>query len=443
MRIGVIGTGYVGLVTGACLAESGNFVVNADIDEAKIAGLHDGVLPIYEPGLEEIVERNTREERLSFTTDVGAAVRHGEVIFIAVGTPPGPDGAADLSHVLAVAQAIAETADGDRVVVTKSTVPIGTNARVQKILDERVDVRLEAVSNPEFLREGSAIKDFTDPDRIVVGASSSGARQTMRRVYEQIIKYAPSGRAAFLEMDIASAEMTKYAANAMLATRISFMNELARVCAQVGADIDNVRQGIGLDPRIGQRFLFPGIGYGGSCFPKDVQAMIATGREQGVPLKILEAVHLVNEEQKERLAAAVMRRFGGDLSGRHFAVWGLAFKPNTDDMREAPSLVILDRLLRAGATACAYDPVARETARRELGDRVAYADSAYAALEGADALLILTEWPEFGQPDLKRMRASLKDPLIFDGRNMYDPPRMGAAGFTYYSVGRPTAHPPA
>ncbi len=438
MRITVLGTGYVGLVTGACLAESGNEVLNADIVEAKIAKLRAGQVPFYEPGLEELVERNARNGRLTFSTDIREAVRRAQIVFVAVGTPPGEDGAADLSYVFDAVRTVARAAERDMVVVMKSTVPVGTGQQVQALLAERKDLRLEAASNPEFLREGSAIRDFTDPDRIVVGTSSEWARDVLHRIYAPTVRAAPSGEAVILDMDIASAEMTKYAANAMLATRISFMNELARLCASVGADSDLVREGIGLDPRIGPRFLNAGIGYGGSCFPKDVQAMIATGRSHDVPFQVLEAVHQVNEEQKSLLSKIVCRFFGEDLSGRTFAAWGLAFKPNTDDMREAPSIVVIEELLAAGAKVRAYDPIAQETAREVLGDKIEYVDSSYETLEGADALLLLTEWGEFRLPDLARVKAKLRHPVVFDGRNVYPIERMREEGFTYFSIGRPS-----
>ena len=438
MRISVIGTGYVGLVTGACLSESGNEVLNADIDQRKIALLRNSEIPFFEPGLKELVNRNAREDRLRFTTDVAEAVRFGDVLFIAVGTPPGPDGAADLSHVFSVARTIAENATKSKIVVTKSTVPIGTGAKVQAILDEHGKAKHEAVSNPEFLKEGAAIKDFTDPDRIVVGAATDEAKALMRRIYEPIARSAPSGRAFILEMDVASAEMTKYAANAMLATRISFMNELARVCGQMGADIGLVREGVGLDPRIGRLFLNPGIGYGGSCFPKDVQALVATGQEQGVPLQILEAVHQVNEHQKSYLVELIESFFGDDLSERTFGVWGLAFKPRTDDMREAPSIIILNALLERGATIRAFDPVAHETASEYFGDRITYCESNYDTLREADAMLLLTEWPEFSQPNFDRMKELMLSPIVFDGRNVYRCDRMSDRGFSYFSIGRET-----
>jgi UDPglucose 6-dehydrogenase len=438
MRIAVLGTGYVGLVTGACLAESGNEVLNADIDEAKIATLRDGRVPFYEPGLEELVERNARNGRLSFSTDVADCIRRADTVFVAVGTPPGEDGAANLSYVFNAVRTVVCAAQKSMVVVMKSTVPVGTGKKVQALLDERTDIELEAASNPEFLREGSAIRDFTDPDRIVVGTSSEGARETLHAIYAPTVRAAPSNEAQILDMDVASAEMTKYAANAMLATRISFMNELAHLCASVGADSDLVREGIGTDPRIGPRFLNAGIGYGGSCFPKDVQAMIAVGKEHDVPFQVLEAVHDVNEKQKFVLTKMVRDFFGDDLSGRTFGVWGLAFKPNTDDMREAPSVVVINGLLEAGATVRAYDPIAYETAREVLGDSIEYVENSYDALDGADALLLLTEWGEFRVPDFAKVKSKLRHPVVFDGRNVYRIERMREEGFTYFSIGRPS-----
>ncbi|MBR59474.1 MAG: UDP-glucose 6-dehydrogenase [Myxococcales bacterium] len=436
MRISVIGTGYVGLVTGACLADSGHSVCCVDIDEAKIAKLNDGIIPIYEPGLEDLVERNTRENRLSFSSNVTEAIESGAILFIAVGTPPGPDGAADLSHVFNVVRTISATATSPKIIVTKSTVPIGTGEKIREILDTN-GIRHEVVSNPEFLKEGAAISDFTNPDRIVIGTNSAQAMKTMKRLYQPIVDAAPSRRASVIEMDIASAEMTKYAANAMLATRISFMNELARLCGKVGADVKLVQNGIGLDPRIGQRFLNPGIGYGGSCFPKDVQAMIATGREHDSPFQILEAVHAVNERQKSVLVELITSYYGDDLSNHTFAVWGLAFKPNTDDMREAPSIVIIEALLSHGARIVAFDPVAQANAESIWGDRISYTNLNKDALKGADALLVLTEWKEFRVPNLARMKDELGAAVVFDGRNIYDPDVMRKAGFTYFSIGRP------
>ena len=383
------------------------------------------------------MERNTREDRLVFSSDVAKSIVSGDILFIAVGTPPGPDGAADLSHVFEVVESIASIATTPKIVVTKSTVPIGTGAEIQRILDTTGTCSHEVVSNPEFLKEGAAISDFTNPDRIVIGSSSSKALQIMKRLYQPIVDAAPSHRAAIVEMDIASSEMTKYAANAMLATRISFMNELARLCGKVGADVKQVQTGIGLDPRIGQRFLNPGIGYGGSCFPKDVQAMIATGREHESPFQILEAVHTVNEHQKSFLVELITTHFGEDLSDRTFAVWGLAFKPNTDDMREAASIVIINALLSRGARIVAFDPVAQKNAEAIWGDQISYTKFNNDALKDADALLVLTEWKEFRVPDLARMKEALGSPVVFDGRNIYDPEVMRRAGFTYFSIGRP------
>jgi UDPglucose 6-dehydrogenase len=438
IRIGVIGTGYVGLVVGACLAEVGNTVICADIDEAKIARLNRGEIPIYEPGLEPLVARNLGAGRLEFTTDVAAAVRASDVIFIAVGTPPDEDGSADLQHVLAVARTIGENMTGEKVVITKSTVPVGTALKVRAVIEEHTSVPVHICSNPEFLKEGAAVDDFMKPDRVVVGVDSEYARRVLAELYEPFVR---SGN-PILFMDIASAEITKYAANAMLATRISFMNMIARLCADVGADVHLVRKGIGSDARIGQSFLYAGVGYGGSCFPKDVKALIRTLREHGVDAGVLEAVEAVNAGQKRLLLEAMVARYGEDLSCRTFAVWGLSFKPETDDMREAPSLVVIEGLLERGATVQVHDPEAMEVARRyHLGDRVAYHEQSYEALAGADALLILTEWHLYRRPDLQRVRSLLRAPVLFDGRNLFDPARMQEAGFEYYSIGRPAVAP--
>jgi UDPglucose 6-dehydrogenase len=439
-RVGVIGTGYVGLVVGACLAETGNDVICADIDAEKIARLNRGEIPIYEPGLEALVERNLAAGRLEFTTDVAAAVRASNVIFIAVGTPPDEDGSADLQHVLAVARTIGENMTNEKVVITKSTVPVGTAAKVRAAIEEHTEIPVHVCANPEFLKEGAAVDDFMKPDRVVVGADSEYARRVLAELYEPFVR---SGNPIFF-MDIASAEITKYAANAMLATRISFMNMIARLCADVGADVHLVRQGIGSDSRIGQSFLYAGVGYGGSCFPKDVKALIRTLRDHGVDAGVLEAVEEVNAGQKRLLLDAVTQRFGEDLTGRTFGVWGLSFKPETDDMREAPSLVVIEGLLERGATVQVHDPEAMEVARRyHLGDRVAYHDQSYQALAGADALLILTEWHMCRSPDLQRIRSLLKSPIIFDGRNLFEPARMREAGFEYYSIGRKAVRPVA
>jgi UDPglucose 6-dehydrogenase len=432
MNVAVVGTGYVGLVVGAGLAETGNEVICADIDAAKIAGLQQGVIPIYEPGLDRLVERNLAQGRLRFTTDVAMAVREADVIFIAVGTPPGEDGSADLKHVLRVAATIGENMNGEKVVITKSTVPVGTAGRVRAEIEARSDHPVHVCSNPEFLKEGAAVDDFMKPDRVVVGVESAYARRVLEELYEPFVR---NGKPV-LFMDIASAEITKYAANAMLATRISFMNMVARLCEEVGADVNLVRKGIGTDPRIGPAFLYAGCGYGGSCFPKDVKALVRTLRDFGVDPGILEAVEELNEEQKRLPLRAVTERFGEDLSGRTFAVWGLAFKPETDDMREAPSLVVVEGLLSRGAAVRAHDPEALKTARAHFGDRVTYCESNYETLSGADALIVLTEWQPYRTPDLERIRMLLRHPVIIDGRNVFDPGRMREHGVEYTSIGR-------
>jgi len=432
MKVTVIGTGYVGLVVGACLAETGNDVICGDVDAGKIAGLNHDVLPIFEPGLEEYVARNRKAGRLAFTTDIPAAIAAAEVIFIAVGTPPDEDGSADLKHVLAVADQIGRHAAREIVVVTKSTVPVGTAEKVAEAIRPHARVPFHMCSNPEFLKEGAAVDDFMKPDRVVVGVASDVARERMGELYAPFVR---TGK-PILFMDIPSAEMTKYAANAMLATRISFMNEIANLCERVGANVDLVRKGIGSDSRIGPAFLFPGPGYGGSCFPKDVKALMRTSEEQGAPMGVLRAVEEANEQQKHRLFAKVRDALGGSLAGRRVALWGLAFKANTDDMRESPALVLIDELLAAGATVIAHDPAAMHETQRRLGDRIAYADSGYAAAEGADALVIVTDWNEYRFPDFARVRAALRTPVVVDGRNLYDPEKMRALGFTYRSIGR-------
>ncbi len=432
MKVGVIGTGYVGLVVGACLAETGNDVICADIVEEKIARLNRGEVPIYEPGLEPLIERNTKAERLSFTTDVRKAVRGSDILFIAVGTPPGEDGSADLQHVLAVARSIGEAMQGEKIVITKSTVPVGTAELVRKEILAQTDCKVHVCSNPEFLKEGAAVDDFMKPDRVVLGVDSDFAAETLRELYAPFVR---SG-AQILTMDVPAAEITKYAANAMLATRISFMNAIAQLCEKTGASVDAVRRGVGTDERIGSSFLFPGIGYGGSCFPKDVKALVRTMRELGADASILEAVEAVNDRQKRMILERLTARLGEDLSGRTIAVWGLAFKPNTDDMREAPSLVTIEGLLERGARVVAHDPVAMDEARGHFGDRIEYVANDYAALDGAEALVIHTEWLPYRRPDFERIKKSLKTPLIFDGRNLYDPERMAALGFEYHSVGR-------
>jgi UDPglucose 6-dehydrogenase len=433
MKVCVIGSGYVGLVAGACFADTGNTVVCADVNAAKIAGLKRNELPIYEPGLQELVLRNQADGRLVFTTDVDDAILRSDVIFIAVGTPQGEDGSADLQYVRAVAERIGDNLNGYKVVVDKSTVPVGTADMVTTIIASRSQGDFAVVSNPEFLKEGAAIQDFLKPDRIIIGTEDERARKVMAQLY------APYQRTSnrILFMDARSAEMTKYAANAMLATRISFMNEISRLCEEVGADVNQVRHGIGSDPRIGNKFLFPGVGFGGSCFPKDLKALISIGQEYGQQMTILQSVVAVNERQKHRLVERVMEHFGDDLTGRTFALWGLAFKPATDDMREAPSLTIVRELLKAGATVRASDPVAIETARHELGDTIVYFEDNYEACEGCDALLVVTEWPEFRQPDFERLGTLLKSRVVFDGRNLYEPENMRDAGFAHYSIGRP------
>ena len=437
-KVGIFGAGWVGLVTGACFAEVGNDVLCLDLDEKKIRTLESGGIPIYEPGLEEVVKRNVAAGRLHFTTDVERAVRFGAVQFIAVGTPPGEDGSADLKHVVAAARNIGRNMTDYKVVVDKSTVPVGTADKVRAAIGEELvkrgtKVPFAVVSNPEFLKEGAAVEDFMRPDRVVIGSDDPQATQVMRTLYAPFQR----NHDRLLVMDVRSAELTKYAANAMLATRISFMNELANLAERIGADIEEVRKGIGSDPRIGYQFLYAGIGYGGSCFPKDVKALIHTAEEAGCTLPLIDAVEQVNAEQKRVLATKILKRFG-KLSGKRIAVWGLAFKPNTDDMREAPSRVLIEELLAGGATVSAYDPVAMPAAKKEFADLkgVSYADSPLAALDGADALAVVTEWKEFRSPDFQEIRARLKTPAIFDGRNLYDPEDMKRAGLEYYPVGR-------
>ncbi|TVP55077.1 MAG: UDP-glucose/GDP-mannose dehydrogenase family protein [Gemmatimonadales bacterium] len=433
MRIAVIGTGYVGLVTGTGLAEIGNDVICTDIDGSKISLLNEGKVPIFEPGLEPLLQRNLEASRLRFTTDTAEAVRASEIIFIAVGTPPGEDGTADLSHVLGVAGEIGDAMQEAKIVVTKSTVPVGTARLVRDVIESRTEHPVHLASNPEFLKEGAAVDDFMKPDRIVLGVDSDTAREALTELFSPFVR---TGN-PILVMDLPSAELTKYAANSMLATRISFMNAIASLCERSGADIDAVRAGVGSDPRIGSSFLFPGVGYGGSCFPKDVQALIRSSRELGVDPMILEAVEAVNTTQKRLLLERVVARFGEDLSGRTFALWGLSFKPNTDDMREAPSLVTIEGLLARGAAVRANDPAAIEEARRILDGRVHFDNDNYGVLEGADALLIHTEWLPYRRPDFERIRTLLRRPLIFDGRNIFPLRQMEALGFEYHSVGRP------
>ncbi len=431
VHIGVVGTGYVGLVVGACLAENGNFVACVDNDEQKIRRLGKGEIPIYEPGLNEMVPRNVAEERLRFTTDLAEAVRQSEVIFIAVGTPQDEDGSADLTHVLEVARGIARAMNGFKILVNKSTVPVGTSAKVREVVSGLTSHPFAVVSNPEFLKEGTAVDDFLKPDRVVIGTDDPAVEAVMRKLYEPFVR---TGK-PILVMDPASAELTKYAANAMLATRISFMNEIANYCDRVGADIHQVRRGIGTDSRIGPSFLFPGVGYGGSCFPKDVKALIRMGHEAKQTLHVVEAVERTNEAQKSILVRRVEKHLGG-LAGKTVAVWGLAFKPRTDDMREAPAIAIIEGLLAGGAAVKAYDPKAEDQARRVFGNRVCFCARAYEAATDADALVVVTEWNEFREPDFAKIRSLMRHPAVFDGRNIYTPEVLRDLGFHYEGIGR-------
>ncbi len=433
MKIAVVGTGYVGLVLGACLSENGNTVICVDNDESKVTTLKAGKIPIYEPGLEEIVRRNSHEERLTFTTDLSGAVRTSDIVFIAVGTPQGEDGSADLRYVLAVARDVGKAMDKYTVVVDKSTVPVGTAKRVRQTIAAETTQTFSVVSNPEFLKQGAAIEDFMKPDRVVIGVEDGDARATglMKELYGPFTRTG----APILTMSTSSAELCKYAANSILANRISFMNEIANVCEVTGADVDDVRKAIGADRRIGTSFLFPGVGYGGSCFPKDVKALLKSAKDRGYDFRILAAVESVNQSQKERLVEKMARHFAS-LSGKTIALWGLAFKPKTDDMREAPAIPIVDRLLKAGASVKAYDPAAAPVAKRIFGDRITICDKSYDACAGADALAIVTEWNEFREPDFGRIKSLLNAPVVFDGRNIYSPGQMRALGFTYFSIGR-------
>ncbi len=431
MKVAVIGTGYVGLVAGACFAESGNDVICVDKDEAKVRMLRRGRMPIYEPGLEEMVRRNKLEGRLAFTTDLRKAVRSSTIIVIAVGTPQGEDGSADVQHVLAVARDIARAMNGYTVIVDKSTVPVGTSEKVREIIRRETTHPFSVVSNPEFLKQGAAIEDFMKPDRVVIGAEDPRAAELMQELYGPFTRTG----APIMVMDCASAELCKYAANAMLATRISFMNEIANVCELYGADVDQVRKAMGSDRRIGSSFLFPGVGYGGSCFPKDVNAIVKFSRDKGYTFGILEAVEDVNQRQKQRLVDKLKKHFGS-LKGKTVAVWGLAFKPKTDDMREAPAIVIIEGLLKEGAKVQAFDPEAVPRAREIFGTKVTFTTKSYDALKGADALAIVTEWNEFRRPDFARMRKLMREAVIFDGRNLFEPEQMKANGFAYISIGR-------
>jgi UDPglucose 6-dehydrogenase len=433
MHVAVIGSGYVGLVAGACLAETGNDVTCVDVDADKIARLQRNEIPIYEPGLEPMVKRNQDEGRLTFTTDLGSAVRSSRVIFIAVGTPPGEDGSADLKHVLAVARAIGRNMNESKIIVTKSTVPVGTAEKVRAAVRAETDIPFSVCSNPEFLKEGAAIEDFMKPDRVVIGVDNDEAKEIMGELYAPFTR---QGGNRILFMDIASAEVTKYAANAMLATRISFMNQMALFCELVGADVNNVRLGIGSDQRIGRAFLYPGPGYGGSCFPKDVKALIRTSDDLGLSLDVLKAVEQVNECQKQIVLQKTLRHLGPDLSGKSIGVWGLAFKAETDDMRESPTIPVIEGLLEAGAQVQTHDPKATDSARMIFGDRVMYAADPYSAAHRVDALLVMTEWLLYRNPDFERVRKLVRRPLLIDGRNLYDPDRMAALGFEYHGIGR-------
>jgi UDPglucose 6-dehydrogenase len=431
MKIAVIGTGYVGLVAGACLAESGNDVICVDNDQSKVRTLRRGKMPFYEPGLEELVRRNRQEGRLTFTATLPKAVRESAVVFIAVGTPPGEDGSADLQQVLGVARDVARAMNGYKVIVAKSTVPVGTNQKLRETIRRETTHPFSVVNNPEFLKQGAAVEDFMKPDRVVIGADDPRAEEIMRELYSP---YTRTG-APIMVMDCASAELSKYAANAMLATRISFMNEVANLCEAVGADVDQVRRAIGSDRRIGSSFLFPGIGYGGSCFPKDVKALVHSAAQKNYEFRILRAVEAVNALQKTRLIGKMRAHFGS-LKGKTVAVWGLSFKPRTDDMREAPSVPLIEGLLNGGARVQAYDPEAMPVAKTILGSRISFASGNYDALKGADCLAVVTEWNEFRRPDFARMRSLMASPVVFDGRNIYESAQMRQNGFTYYSIGR-------
>jgi UDPglucose 6-dehydrogenase len=437
MKIAVVGTGYVGLVTGTCFSETGNDVTCIDIDVNKVNKLNAGEITIYEPGLNKLFLRNLREERLRFTTDLGEGIREAKIIFLALPTPPGADGSADLKYILTVAEEIGKTMKDYKVIVDKSTVPVGTAERVQAAIQKNYRGEFDVISNPEFLREGVAVDDFMKPDRVVIGASTDTARKMMEELYSPFVRQGNP----ILFMNVRSAELTKYAANAFLASKITFMNEIAQLCERMGADVDMVRRGLGSDERIGKRFLFPGIGYGGSCFPKDVQALVKSSVDIGYDFKMLKAVIDVNEIQKLHLVAKIRKYFNHNLKGKHFALWGLSFKPNTDDIRDAPSLFMIDALLEEGASLCVFDPEAMQNVRNLKGDRITYADSQYDALKNADALIIATEWNEFRTPNFAKMDGVLKNKVIFDGRNLFDVTAIGELGFYYESIGRPVAFP--
>jgi len=438
LKIAVVGTGYVGLVTGTCFAETGNDVLCVDIDEQKVEKMRNGIVPIYEPGLEILFERNIKEGRLKFTTDLSEAVRDCEIVFLCLPTPQDEDGSADLKYILGVAGDIgklfkAEPNIGFKIFIDKSTVPVGTSDKVRAAIKNYApDFNFDVASNPEFLREGMAVEDFMKPERVIIGTSNEKTKEVLNLLYEPFVR---SGNPIYF-MDERSAEITKYAANSFLATKISFMNEIANLCELTGADVDKVRIGVGSDSRIGKRFLFPGVGYGGSCFPKDVTALVNTSNENKYEFKILKSVISVNKKQIELFLQKIIKHFNGDISKKHFAVWGLAFKPNTDDIREAPSIALINMLLENGASVSAYDPEAMETSKKILGDRIAFAKNSYHALENADSLIIVTEWNEFRTPDFSKIKSLLKEPVIFDGRNLYDPGKMKGKQITYYSVGR-------
>lgn len=434
MRIAIVGTGYVGLVAGACFATTGNIIRCVDIDESKVARLKKGEIPIYEPGLEDIVEDGIKKERLLFSTDLADAVQNSDIIFIAVGTPPNEDGSADLQHVLAVAEGIGKSMNGFKVVVDKSTVPVGTAAKVKAEIQKHTSHEVAVVSNPEFLKEGDAVNDFLKPDRVVLGSDDERAREMLDRLYRPFVRTG----APIIHMDIVSAELTKYAANAFLATKISFMNELSRLCEKVGADVENVRAGISSDQRIGKHFLFAGAGYGGSCFPKDVKAILRTAHEYGSDLKIISATEDVNEEQKHVLVEKIMSHYKDGIKGKTFAIWGLSFKPRTDDMREAPAIVIINALLEKGAHVRAFDPEAMEVAKNIFKDTITFCTSEYEACEGADALALVTEWQDFRTPEFEKLAAMLADKVLFDGRNIWNRKYAKAAGLEYYGIGRHT-----
>ena len=442
MNVGVIGAGYVGLVSAACFAEQGNDVICVDVDESKIKGLNNGIIPIYEPGLEELVQENKEHGRLNFTTDISNAVQGSEIIFIAVGTPQDKDGSADLRYVLEVAKQIGQNMNGPKIVVNKSTVPVGTADLVREEIKKHTTIYFDVVSNPEFLKEGTALDDFLKPDRVVIGTDSVEAAEVMRELYGPFIR---TGN-PILVMDNKSAEVTKYAANALLATKVTFMNEIANLCEAVGADVDQVRRGIGSDSRIGASFLFPGVGYGGSCFPKDTRALVRTGRENGANMDIVSTVDRVNEAQKQRIIDKIIKFYGSPdaVKGKNFAIWGLSFKPKTDDMREAPSITIIGGLSELGAAAQVYDPEALTAAKKIFAEerfKVSYFENNYEALKGADALIIVTEWSEFRRPNFGKMRELLAAPVIFDGRNLFEPAKMRRLGFNYHSIGRKSVSP--